>query len=59
MTVRTQTYEWAVSEGLNGWYSVRYRFTGRGPWQVVATVFGEKRAEIVRDALSEESNERV
>lgn len=55
-------YEFKASESMSrdGWYIVKQRIaSGSGPWIVVASVNGEKRAGIVRDALSEEANEVV
>ena len=55
-------YEFKVSESMvrDGWHIVKQRIaSGSGSWTVVASVFGQKRAEIVRDALSEEANEVV
>ena len=53
-------YEFKTAESLSraGWHIIKWR-TGSGSWEVVASVFGARRAEIVRDALSAEANERV
>ena len=47
------------SDARDGWWIVSWRYAAGGPWEIVASVFGERRAEIVRDALSEEANQRV
>jgi hypothetical protein len=56
-------YEFTIREdtsvGGGGWWFVSWRYTYGSPWETVARVFGERRAEIVRDALSQEANERV
>jgi hypothetical protein len=55
-----QTYEYRAREHGQGWWWVEWRYAAApGAWEVVARVFGERRAEIVRDALSKEANERV
>jgi hypothetical protein len=58
--LRPDTYEYRARECGNGWWWVEWRYAAApGAWEVVVRVFGERRAEIVRDALSEEANERV
>lgn len=52
-------YEFRVSPDKLGWWSVALRATGTGAWVVVAKVTGERRAEIVKDALEKEANVRV
>lgn len=52
-------YEFKVFPDTLGWFSVAMRTRPARHYQTVARVFGEKRAEIVRDALSEEANEVV
>lgn len=58
-------YEYRVFYHGGGWWYIHWRFAASDrdpeprPWQVVAKVLGEKRAQIVRDALSAEANERV
>jgi hypothetical protein len=54
-------YEFSICPAeQSGWWLVRFQYaTKPGMWEVVARVFGERSAEIVRDALSEEANERV
>lgn len=53
-------YEVKFTESFSraGWHIVKQR-TGSGSWEVVASVFGVKRAEIVRDAFSAEANARA
>jgi len=55
-------YEFRLDETAAGWWKVLQRIASDdlpGKWQVIARVRGEKRAEIVRDALSAEANEHV
>jgi hypothetical protein len=53
-------YEFDIDDSGPGWWKVRMRAAGSDQaWHVVAQVEGERRAEIVRDALSKEANERV
>lgn len=50
-------YEFRVSQSMSqdGWYIVKQRVaSGSGSWQVVASAFGERRAEVVRAALDTE-----
>ena len=54
-----QTYEFEVFDAGDGWWDVACRIWPGRMWTTVAKVSGHKRAEIVRDALSEEANERV
>jgi hypothetical protein len=52
-------YEFALGHPEKGWWPIRWPFASGSAWETVAQVFGERRAEIVRDALSAEANERV
>lgn len=54
-----RTYAFKLGHPTAGWWPVMSRFTHESAWEIVAHVFGERRAEIVRDALSEELNVRV
>lgn len=47
--------EFKVSESISreGWFVVKEK-KGSSLWEVVASVFGRKRAEIVREALTKE-----
>jgi hypothetical protein len=60
MTDQPPLYEFRIRESMSrpGWWIVTIR-TGSAIGEVVASVFGERRAEIVRDALSAEANELV
>jgi hypothetical protein len=53
------TYQFlaVVAPDAEGWFDIYCLYGGIS--QIVARVNGEKRAELVRDALSEEANERV
>ena len=51
-------YRLHVREDVGGWWFVTEQIHEYTP-QVIARVFGQKRAEIVRDALSAEANEIV
>ena len=62
MTAATEArhlYDFKTAPSLiqQGWWLVKSRIAnGSGSWRVVASVEGERRAEIVRDALAEEAN---
>lgn len=57
---RVYEFKASPSMSLDGWHIVKQRIvSGSGPWQIVASVFGERRAEIVRGALSAEANDRA
>jgi hypothetical protein len=54
-----QTYEYEVRANYHGWWDVWCRIAGPKDWFQVATLLGQKRAEIAAKALSEEANEIV